>query len=509
MCYEKATQLNAQYGAAFLRLGILRSRKAEYEEASLAFDKAENIYDRLSNDEGVAEVKFHRGVSFNSQDQLKSALGQFEQVVRIPRANKYQQIRAMLQISSLLCSQGKTDSAQVYASDAIKLAKEERMENLATNGLIDLGNSFLAREEYLKAEQHFRQALEFARNDDGHRNEARALLALSSLFVQQHKPDEALQFIKEALPFYQQGGYNKEISQAYILLGFASKMKTDYSTAVESFEKAAQLGEVTQRALALTGLGTVLTDQEQYPKALQYFEQSNKLYESMNNNYSTAFSQFNVADMLSKLGLVSEANQILAKVEKIFAENENTQRQLQVKFLLLKAQLALSQGNYAEAYKITKQISVKKDLQIASETYIVMGLLQTLSKSQNIDGVQTCVKALNTAMQTNDLKIVNTAKLALAEAFLKVGNNKEALENSLEAKDYFVSTGQKESGWRSWLIAAKSSKQNGDYEFSRQYASSAHETLSSLKNDWGEEYFKSYSNKADIKLYLEQAQELK
>jgi tetratricopeptide (TPR) repeat protein len=68
--YEKAIQLNTQYGAAFLRLGILKSRKAEYQKASLAFDKAEIIYDRLSNDEGVAEIKFHRGVSFNSQHQL-------------------------------------------------------------------------------------------------------------------------------------------------------------------------------------------------------------------------------------------------------------------------------------------------------------------------------------------------------------------------------------------------------------------------------------------------------
>ena len=175
---------------------------------------------------------------------------------------------------------------------------------------------------------------------------------------------------------------------------------------------------------------------------------------------------------------------------------------------MLKAQIALSEGNYAEAYKITKQIATIKDSQIASETYIVMGLGQILSKPQNIDGVQIFVKALDSAMQTNDLKIVNAAKLALAEALLRAGNNKEALEKALEAKDYFVSTGQKESVWRSLLIAAKSSKQNGDYEFSRQYASSALETLSSLKNDWGEEYFRSYSNRADIKTYLEQTKEL-
>ncbi len=505
--YEKAIQLDSQYGAAFLRLGILRSRKGEYEKALLAFDKAENIYDRLSNDEGVAEVKFHRGISLNSQDQLKSAFNQFEQVTSIPRANKYQKIKAMLQISSLLCSEGKTDLAQGYASDAIKLAKEERMENLTTNGLIDFGNAFFVREEYVKAEQHFRQALEFARKDDGRRNEARALLALGSLFVEQHKADEALQFIKQSLPFYQQGGYNKEVSQAYILQGFASVMKTDYSVAVQSFEIAAQLGETSQRALALTGLGTVSTDQEQYPKTLQYFEQSNKLYESIGNNYHTVFSQYNVADILSKLGLVEEAKQTLAKAEKIFTETNISQPNLQAKFLLLKAQIALSEGNFAEALKITKQITTLTDPEIASETYRISGLAQIFSKARNIDGVQTCVKAVEAALQTNDLRAVSRAKLSLAEAYLNVGNNKEALEKALEAKDYFVATGQNESGWRSWLIAAKSSKQKGDKEFSRQYSLSVLEVLSKLRSAWGEEYFKSYSNRADIKLYLEQVKE--
>jgi hypothetical protein len=90
---------------------------------------------------------------------------------------------------------------------------------------------------------------------------------------------------------------------------------------------------------------------------------------------------------------------------------------------------------------------------------------------------------------------------------LNVGNNKEALEKALEAKDYFVATGQNESGWRSWLIAAKSSKQKDDKEFSRQYSLSVLEVLSKLRSDWGEEYFKSYSNRADIKLYLEQVKE--
>jgi tetratricopeptide (TPR) repeat protein len=145
--YRKAISLNGQYGAGFLRLGILLRRKAEYDNSNEAFDRAENIYDRLSNDEGVAEVKYQRGVSLSFQEKTDAARNQFEQVIGNPRANKYQKIRAMLQISSVCSGLGKTPCAEEYASNAINLAKQERMENLTSKGLIYLGNAFLARAE--------------------------------------------------------------------------------------------------------------------------------------------------------------------------------------------------------------------------------------------------------------------------------------------------------------------------------------------------------------------------
>jgi len=507
-CYEKAIRLNAQYGAAYLRLGILRSRKKEYEKSAAAFDQAENIYDRLSHDEGIAEVKIQRGTSLNKQDRLKQALVQFEQVIRHPRTNKYQQINAMLQISSILCSEGKTDQAQIYASDAIKLAKDDRMENLATGGLIDLGNAFFAREDYEKAEQHFRQAIEFARKDNGRRNEARALLSLGSLFLQKNKPDEASHYVNQALAFYREGSYQQEISQAYLLLGFVSEMKSDYTTAVQLFEKAAQSSELTRRAYALTGLGTVLSSQEQYPKALAYFEQTDKLYESMQNNIYLVYSQYNTADMLSKLGRLEEAKQILTRTEKIFADDKNVQPELQAKFSLLKARLALSENNFTEVIKITEQITLMKTPEIAAETYRLTGLAKTRSRSKGGDNIQTAVKSVETAIQTNNLQTVNTAKLALAEAYLSSDKNKLVLEEILEVKNYFISAGQKETGWRAWLVLAKAYQQKGDSQSAKESVAMALETLAELEKDWGAESFKSYFNRPDIKIYSEQAKEL-
>ena len=502
--YEKAIQLNGQYGAAFLRLGTLKARRGDYENAYAAFDRAEAIYDRASNDEGVVEVKFFRGAAFNAQDNLKSALEQFQQVTTSPRANEYQKIRAMLQTSSLLCAEGKTQPAQALASEAIDLAKQERMENVATGGLIDLANAFSSREDYDTAEQHLRQAMDFAHQNEGRRNEARASLALASLYLSMHKADEVLNFIKQALPFYEQGGYSREVSQAYVIWGFASNMKGDLPQAIQAFEKASQIGEASQRALASTGLGTVLTDQEQHPKALQYFEQSNKLYESLGNSYYTAFSKYNVAASLAKLGRLEEAKQMVADAEKVLLDLKISQPNLQAKFALLKAKVALAEGRYPEVSEITKRITISDDLELEADLYRVTALSQALAKSKPPEAVRTALKALQIAERSEEAREVNRSKLTLSEVYLITGNQKDATTMALEARDYFVGAGQKESAWRACFVASKST----EGEAARQHLSAATQILSELKKDWGADHFQAYSARSDIKFYLEQIDEL-
>jgi tetratricopeptide (TPR) repeat protein len=506
--YEKAASLNPQNSGAFLRLGTLLNRKSEFQKAFEAFDRAENIYDRQSNDEGVAEVRMQRGISLNSQEKLDAARAQFEQVINAPRASKYQQIRAILQISSSCSSEGKTTCAEDYASRAIKLAKEERMENLATNGLIDLGNAFLARAEYEKAEQNFQQALEFARKDEGSRNEARALLALGSLSLQQNKPDEAQNYVKQALPYYQKGGYKKQISQANLILGRANLKNNDYDAALRAFEQLENSEEASDRAFAQLTIGTVMKYQEKYSEALRRFEQSYNLYESIGNRSYTAFSFLNLTDVLSRLGRFEEAKVNLVKAEAIAKEKDSPLSQQLNNIQLLNAQIALSERNFAKAIVFAEHITGKNNSNVAFESHRIIGLAQSTLNNKSLEGVQNSIKALEHATSTKEPRTINTAKLSLAEAYLNKGNYSDALETALQAKEYFVTANQQESGWRSYLIAARASQQIDDQVNAREYASRALEILSKLQTNWGDEYFRIYLAKPDINLNFKQVEQL-
>jgi tetratricopeptide (TPR) repeat protein len=257
--------------------------------------------------------------------------------------------------------------------------------------------------------------------------------------------------------------------------------------------------------LANTGLGTVLTDQDQYPKALEYFKESNNLYESMGNGHDATYSKYNIASTLAKLGSLQEAKDTLAGAEKALADLKISPPGLDVRFVLLKADLALAEGRFTDAIEITKSITVSNDPELAVDLDCTRALSQALSKSQNAVAVRTAQKAVELAVQGKDPKMVNRSKLILAQVYLQNGNLKEALTSALEAKDYFVTTGQKESAWRAWLVAAKSVDEK-ESDTAGQYLSSASKTLADLKTDWGESYFQTYSARADIKFYIAQTE---
>ncbi|MCU1290843.1 MAG: prkC 3 [Acidobacteria bacterium] len=508
--YEKAVSLNSMYGAGFLRLGILFRRKADYEKSKQAFDKAENIYDRSSNDEGIAEVKYQRGVSLNFQEKLNDARTEFQQVIANPRANKYQQIRALLQISTVCSSLSETSCAEDYASKAISMAVQERMENLASNGLINLGNAFLALGDYEKAEQKFRQALELSRKDDGQHNEARALLSLGSLKIQQKRPEEAEEFVSQSLPFFQQGSYKKEVAQAKLILGRIYEKKGNHEAAFQAFAEVIDSDSASsaERAYAEMASGNLLMNREKYPQALSRYESSYELYKSLDNPYYTAYILLYLTDVLFQLGKFEEAEEKLSEVQEIIRKTPGYEAQFLPRIRLLNAQISLSRKDFANALNEARHAEKSGDIPHEIKLNKVVGLAQSSTKAGNPLGIFYCSKALDHAIGTNDLRTINLARLALAESYLKASNPLKAIDMAMQAKDYFVSTGNIESGWRSSFIVAEASRQNGDRENARRHALEAINLLNQLEKDWGQESFNNYLTKPNINTYYNQAEKL-
>jgi serine/threonine protein kinase/Flp pilus assembly protein TadD len=508
--YAKATSLDQQYATAYLRAGILYGRQQEIASAVAAFDKAESLYQALSNIEGRAEVSFQRGFLFRNAGKITEARPQLQQALDLARVNnnQSQQIKTLLQLSSVAFAEGDTGQAQKYAHDAIELAQASGMETLTTRGLVDLGNVFFARGDYAEAEKYFSQALEFAQRNKGRRNEARALLSLGSLRIQQSNADEAVRYIEQALPFYQQGNYRKEASQCLLLLGRANILKGDYDAALKAYqqqlESAEQVNDQSQKALSHEGIGTVLSLQDRYPEALSHFEQKYTISVNLGDRKGMGYGLVERGNTLWQMGRFDDARRVLDEALALANRPDGGFKSLLTVIYENEAGMALSQRRFPIAKEKSQQALALAGTQYAEviEAKRTFGMALAFSGGAG-EGKALCEEAVEIASK-NDPSLLSKAQLSLAHAMLEDADAPGALTTALRAQESFARAGQHESEWRAWFVAALASRRTGDETKAREYAAQAGNALARLEQRWSTEVYNIYLSRPDVQSALKQ-----
>ncbi len=514
--YEEVTRLAPSDAAAFLRLGVLYSRQQQLERAAVAFQQAEALYTTLSNLEGVTEVLYQRGFGLKTLYHLPEARAQLEKALELigVTANQYQRIRVLLVLSSVSAAEGQAAQAEQQATQAIQLARADGMENQATEGLIWLGNLFLRRGEYAEAEQYFMQAREFASRNNEHKSEAWALTQLGSLREQQHNTDEALRYIEPALAFYRKGGYRKYLTQGLTLRGRLYSAKGDYETALRTFTEQLQLaqqaGDLTQVAFSQGEIGSVLAVQEKYPAALQYFAASYQINQSLHDEFSLGYTLLHRGNVLWQLGRYAEARTALAQAAAIADRPNGGNKGLAAECKLSQARMELSLWHFQAAKDDSRQALALAGTQLldtAVQAKSTLGLALARSAEPRAGTLQ-CEAAVDLAAQTGDPQLLSGALLARAEALLANGEAQRALATTLQAQASFARSGQQDSEWRAWLLAARAAARPGDPTLSREYASQADTVLAKLSQTWGAEAYHDYLARLDVQHARQQLDQL-
>lgn len=516
--FNLAIKYDAQYAPAFLHLAILYGRKEDLSSANTAFEKANSLFQTLGDFEGRTEVFYQRGVLLNKIGKMAEAEEQLQKALELARtsSNQYQEIKTMLQMSTVLYTRGKTDPAKQFAGEAVKLAQDAGIENLATQGLIDLGNAYIIRREYSEAELVLLQALDFARRNKGRRNEARSQLTLAKLYMQQElKVDEALGYLEQALKYFKDGGYNKEVSLAILLRGRGRLLKGDYNGALQDFEQQLQFVQQTnnQSQLASTYLlmGKLLESLERYPEALTNFKRSYDIYKALDVPVSVGYLLVDQSKMLWCLGRPDDARSILAEVPAVASHLDSNYRHVVLaRSDLVRSQIELTEGRFKEAKAAAERsltLSGTKVNHTGAETKYQLGLIQIRSGAKSA-GLQSSKQAVDWARQLKDEHLVSRTMLGYAEALLENGDPKAALSAALEAQRRFVAVGQRESEWQAWLIAGRASQTLSDSASARDQFGHGREALAALEQKWGSEAFKGYVGRPDVKEWGKQLDQM-
>ena len=514
--YLEARNLAPSDAAAFLRLAILYGRTRDLKSAEASFKQAEDIYHGDSNEEGETEVFYQRGRLLLDRRKHSEARAPLERALKIAMAteNRYQQVRAMLALSSVSAKEGFAKQAEQLATEAIGLAQSNGIENQATGGLIWLGNSFSLRGEYSDAEKYYRQALDLARRNNGRENEAWALFQLGDLRQRQHRTDEALGLIEQAVGFYRDGRYRQRLSLALTMKARLDRDKGDYESASRTFSEllkvAEDLSDQAQMALSHEGIGNVLARQELYPQALLHFDEEYEISKSLNDKVFIGYAGINRAGLLWQIGAYDKAKDALQGVTSVATGLERANKGLTAYVHVIDGALELSLQNLADSKKNSEQalsLAGNEYNDIAIQARCVLGLAHVRSGASRM-GQALCKEAVDLAIPTGDPQLLSSALLSLAESTLESGDARRALETTLQAREIFARFAMSESEWRALLLAARASRHPSELNTKRKYASDADAMLSTLKQKWGSELYNGYIARPDIQHSIGQLQQM-
>lgn len=515
--YLAATEKDPQSAVAFLRLAIIYGRRQD-SKAEAIFDEAERIYRLSSNQEGVAEAFYQRGVLFAKIKKLTEARTLLEEALKTAQNlpdNKYQLVKTQLQLSGVYSNAGDTERAMKVATEAIELAQQSRIQNLATNGLIDLGYVFHSRGEFTDARKMFQQALDFAQRDKAPGAEARAMRALGFLNQQQGYTDEAISMLEAALKFYQPAGYRKEALGVLLLLGRAYRDKGDYEIAFNTFDQMLQLAtELPDPALmAASHLSTGILrgiEQERYPEALTHLDESYKIDESLGAKNNMGYDQMNRGAFLWRLGRYQEARDALGLAFKIANEPSANFKAVLAWVHLTNSQMALSERRFDEAKEKGQRaldLAGTEYRDVALQAKYTLGLAQALAGAAQ-PARKPCEEAVAMSKELKSPRQLSSALLALAEVLLLGNNAPRALATALEAQAMFAHAGQQDSEWRALLIAARASQLAGNKSSMQDYASRADALCAGLQEKWGADAYAGYLRRPDIAIYRQQIDQI-
>ena len=515
--YEKAAQLSNNNPAAPLRLAVLYGRKQDLAKSSAGFDRADGLFGDSQNFEGRAEVAYQRGSLLGQMSKMPEARAQAQSSLDIAKiaANKHQQVRAMLLLGSIAYSSGDTAQAQQLVTQAIDLARNNQMENLVTQGVLDLSNTLLLKRAFPDAEHYGKQALELAQRYKEKRSEARANLLLGSIYIQQEFADQGKPFIDQAFNFYKAGGYRREISRCMAMNGRYQLLKGDFDNAVKTLDEQLQLarqvedpGQITSSQLEVAA---AFSKEDLYPQALVRFEESYELSKKLQNSMRAAFAVLNKGDMLARLGRYSEARAAFDELNPYLEamSPDNQSRNLWGIWLhIIRAQMAFAEADYpqakAECETALRVISPQNTTSLGSSEAEGKGLLglTLIHLGQPAKGLKLCEEAVSLSSTPSAIRASAAGlRLVFAEALLESGDAKRAQTTALEAQQLLATQHRPELEWRAWIVATKAGRQLNDVNAESGRLAQAKEILDHLRAEWGEDSFKTYSERKDVQAY--------
>jgi tetratricopeptide (TPR) repeat protein len=486
--YRRAAEGPWHSAAAWLRLGVLHSQQSKVAKSEEAFAEADRRYRLTSNLEGLTEVALQSGVAANRRGQLDPAAALLRKAIELAHdaGNIQQEISARLVLANNAYAAGETNLAEAYARESLATAQASQMEALTIRGFVNLGNAYLRKGDLPGARKHLQDALALARLTNSARLSALSLFALAALHDRLNESADQIRDAQDALDYYQPNHWVQQTFQCLTLIGRGELDRGNYAAALDSFRRLLANAEKAQNQDQMTAaqenLGDIFFAEEQYPQALDHYQEFLRLSANVEK---TGYAGLGCGKTLWRLGQYIEADAKLKQAE----EAAKNFPQLQLSIVRSRAEMLLSQKRWPETAAIAQRVlsadARKNPLTTAALTRI-LGLAWLRSGKRDA-GRRKCEEALGAAQALKDPSTLLDARMAVLEARLTVRDSAGALSLFHDVEPALKA--HPESRWRALAMLA---------ELDRQYLSPANEASREFAAQWGDTKFRQYLTRQDV-----------
>jgi tetratricopeptide (TPR) repeat protein len=486
--YRRGAEGPEHNPAAWLRLGTLYARQSNEEKSAAAFAQAELLYQFTSNLEGLTEVSLQRGIAENGRGHLEAGAAFLRKALDTARltGNPQEEIGATIRLSTNAFLSGDSAEADRLAREALDNARSHHLEALAIRGLVNLGSAFSRRQDFVHAEQNYREALDLSRQTGSAHLAALSLLSLASLHDQTDRK-EAVQEAQEALTFYRANRYAKESLQCLTIMARAQRDAGDYDGALISFRGLLQFAEGVrdhaQLSLAHESIGSMLFQEDRYPEALDEYR---KALEFATDAEHKGYAELDCGNTLWRLGRFDEAAAAFAQAD-TYARNFVG---LRLQTMCGRAGMALSQRRFRDAAEIAREAlgaHLAPTPAVQAEVDEILGLAM-VGLGNTGEGVRKCEAARAATEAAHDTAGALPASVAALEARVEAGARRPSALEDFESWEPRLAA-KPELRWRALAWAAQADP---------RYLAPAREALPRLSRLWGEAAYRSYLTRPDV-----------
>jgi tetratricopeptide (TPR) repeat protein len=484
--YRRAAEGPAHNPAAWLKLGVLYARQSDVAKSEEAFQEADRLYQLTSNLEGLIQVAFDRGVAANRRGKLAEGAAYLQKAIETSRAarNLQQEIRAKLQLANNAYLAADNGLTERYAREALETAQANQMESEAVVSVVQLGNAYFSKRDYAGAERYYQQALEMARRSRSARLAALCLFSLASLHNQTRRPADAAREAQEALAFFEPNRWVQESFLCLALLGRAQRDRDDLASAQATFQRLLEAAQKSrdpaQLALAHESIGSILFLREQYPQALEYRQQT---LSYANDAQRQGYAALQCGTVLWRLGRYDEAQAMFEKAGVAAAKLPS----LKLALSLTRAEMLLSRRQYAAVIGLSRAALEGDPGPLAAEFQRTLGLAK-LGVGDRSAGRRNCEESLRLEIAADNPEGLLDARLALIE--VRTASGEQRMATDLFAQVKAALADRPESNWRTLALLSS---------VDRQYDRAAREAFGDLRRQWGEDAFRGYQTRPDVK----------